>query len=213
MKPIKSLAGLVTLLLCGLPLQSAPSSALRTWTDIDGRIIEARIVAIEPSKTTIQIERGDGAHFNLPLLRLSAVDQSYVRTWAAGEAAAAAAADPALRELTPENWGWLARAGSVQNRNYKNAPVRELETLINQRLGASQANSGAGKVVGFRFDDEAGVETITLEVAGTVSLATVLRELAQKNELRLMIDARGFIVVQRAEHEAALEFFGVPVRP
>ena len=94
---------MVTLLLCGLPLHSAPSSALRTKTDIDGRSIEACILTIEASKTTIQIERGDGAHFSLPLARLSPADQRYVKTWAA------TAVDPVLRELSPENWSWLAR--------------------------------------------------------------------------------------------------------
>lgn len=80
---------LTLLLVFGLnPLLTA-----RTWTDKDGRAIEAEIVSADDTHVTIQ--KAD-KEFKLPLARLSDADQEYVKGWLQEqqEKAAAKAAEP-----------------------------------------------------------------------------------------------------------------------
>lgn len=63
------------LLLCASSVQL---NALRTWTDIEGRSIEARLVRIVDDNT-IRIERSDGWVGNIDISLLSGKDREYLR--------------------------------------------------------------------------------------------------------------------------------------
>ncbi|MCS6242310.1 MAG: hypothetical protein H2172_00405 [Opitutus sp.] len=128
MKSIKPLACLVTLLLCGYPFNTAKADTVRTWTDVQGRSINARLLHTDASKTTIEIERADGVRFTLPLARLSFADQQFVQNWvpepeSPGAPATSEAPSAALTELSSANWEWLKQAGSMTARNYVNSPA------------------------------------------------------------------------------------------
>ena len=121
MKSTRRLACLVTLLLCGYPFNTAMADSVRTWTDVQGRTLNARLLHTDASKTTIEIERTDGVHFTLPLTRLSLADQQFVQHWAPEPESPAApspteAPSTALTELSPANWEWLTQAGSITAR-------------------------------------------------------------------------------------------------
>lgn len=60
-------------------LCAAASGALREWTDVDGREIEASLLGV--SEGTVEILRSDGEVFEFPFDRLSEADQAYVRKW------------------------------------------------------------------------------------------------------------------------------------
>ena len=89
MKSTKRLACLVTLLLCGYPFTTALADELRTWTDVQGRTITARLLHADQGKATIEIERADGVHFTLPIARLCSADQQFVQNWVPEPAAPA----------------------------------------------------------------------------------------------------------------------------
>lgn len=205
MKPNKLIACLVTLLACGLPFTTASGAELRTWTDTQGRTIEARLLDTDTAKATIRIERADGLQFTLPLARLSEEDRRF-----ALQQAADAAGKPALRELEEAHWEWLARSGSIQPKNYVKVPAGELIALLNVRLSGSAAKKTEGALSGARLDAESGVDEITTEVRATVSLATFLREMARDNDLKLMVDSAGALVIRRAARAGdTIEFLGV----
>ncbi len=81
---------------------------MRTWTDVQGRTINARLLHTDASKTSIEIERADGVRFTLPVARLSFADQQFVQNWVP-EPESPAAATPAespsnvLTELSAAN--------------------------------------------------------------------------------------------------------------
>lgn len=50
---------------------------MRTWTDIEGRVVQARLISA--TETSATIVRSDGGRFAFPLERLSQEDQDYVR--------------------------------------------------------------------------------------------------------------------------------------
>jgi len=52
----------------------------RTFTDASGRTIEAEIIEYDGGES-VKIRRGDAQEFSLPLARLSAEDQAYIRAW------------------------------------------------------------------------------------------------------------------------------------
>lgn len=52
----------------------------RLFTDVQGRTIEAELVAYDGG-SSVTIRRADGQQFDLPLDRLSEDDQAYVRAW------------------------------------------------------------------------------------------------------------------------------------
>ena len=66
--------GLFLLLLAPLHAQPLP---LRTWTDTQGRTIQARMT--EGTETTVTVRRDDGRIFTLELEKLSTDDRDYVR--------------------------------------------------------------------------------------------------------------------------------------
>ncbi len=218
MNPNKLLACLVALIaIRSLPLSAAEVSDARTWTDVQGRTIEARLINADATAGTIKIERADGAHFTLPVSRLSAQDQVFVREWTARQApapaapAASAASAPSLQELTQANWDWLARCGSIQPAVYKQISPEDLGALINRRLQNSPAPTGKGAITRARIDTESGGDEISIEVRTIVSLSTFLRDLARQNNLVLRIDSEGNLVIQRqpSKKSDTIEFLGV----
>ncbi|WP_309399018.1 C39 family peptidase [Cerasicoccus maritimus] len=63
----------------------APPLQARTFTDTQGRTMEAEIVSYD-SGDSVTIKRSDGLEFSLPLNKLSAADQDYIRQWKTPEA-------------------------------------------------------------------------------------------------------------------------------
>lgn len=57
----------------------AASSAFRTFTDLEGRKIEAEL--LEANKTDVRIRRDDGRVFDLQRSRLIQADQDYIDEW------------------------------------------------------------------------------------------------------------------------------------
>lgn len=221
MKPTKRLACLVTLLLCSYPFNTAKADSVRTWTDVQGRFINARLLHIDASKTTIEIERADGVRFILPIARLSFADQQFVlnrepRVDGTASAAPASTAAPeaptALAELSPANFEWLTQAGSMSARNYVNTPADQLVTVLNMRLSGALSSSAKDAIKGVRIDADADLTEINLETTSTVSLATFIRELAEQNSLQLRVDASGILVLQRVPTSApkqTIKFLGL----
>lgn len=71
-------------LLCLLSLFATAHG--RTFTDSQGRTLEAEIVSYDGGDS-VEIRRSDGQTFSLPLARLSPADQAYVREWKPAPAA------------------------------------------------------------------------------------------------------------------------------
>ena len=86
-------------------------SALRTWTSTDGRKIEAAFVS--PTAEAVKIRMANGSTFDVPLARLSAEDQAFIKTQASAAPAAAgektSAAQAAVRaQAAAESTGLAA---------------------------------------------------------------------------------------------------------
>jgi hypothetical protein len=56
----------------------APHLPIRTWTDVQGRKLEARLLKIDGDN--VQLEKADGKPFSVPRDRLSQEDQDYVKS-------------------------------------------------------------------------------------------------------------------------------------
>lgn len=82
MKPIPPLYRF----LCGaaavLSLLGAIPARARTWTSSDGRALDAEFVSVSGNTVTLK-RAGDGKSFTLPLEKLSAPDQEWIKTSAA----------------------------------------------------------------------------------------------------------------------------------
>lgn len=61
---------------------TVPAQA-RNFTSVDGRSIEAEVVNV--TDTSVILSRGGGANVTVPLERLSAPDQAYLKEWAENE--------------------------------------------------------------------------------------------------------------------------------
>lgn len=83
------LVGLSTVFLSSALAQQA----MRTWTSTDGRKMEAAVVSV--SADAVKVRMANGSTFDVPLARLSAEDQAYVKALPAGGAPAAAGKDTA----------------------------------------------------------------------------------------------------------------------
>ena len=217
MKSTKRLACLVTLLLCGSPFNTAKADSVRTWTDVQGRTINARLLQSDPGKATIDIERADGIRFTVLLARLSFADQQFVQNWEPEPeppTALTPAESPsnALAELSASNWEWLTQAGSVTARNYVNFPADQMVTVLNARLTGTRSAAAKGAIKGVRIDADADLTEINLETTTTVSLATFFKELAEQNSLQLRVDANGMLLLQRVPTSASkqtIKFLGL----
>ena len=219
MKLTKRLVCLVTLLLCGYPFSTAVADSVRTWTDVQGRTINARLLHIDSSKATIEIERADGVRFTLPLSRLSYADQQFIQNQEPTVDGTASASPPAseavaasLAELSAANWEWLTQAGSITARNYVNFPVDQVVTLLNARLSAARSAKAKAAIKGVRIDPLADLTEINAEFPNTVNLATFLKELAVQNSLQVRVDASNILVLQRVPTSAPtlpIKFLGL----
>jgi hypothetical protein len=78
-----------------LVLAFASHLSARTFTDSQGRKLEAEVVAVQQGQ--VRIRRADGQEFTLPVTTFSAADQAFLQQWkpAAAPAGAAAKPDPA----------------------------------------------------------------------------------------------------------------------
>ena len=76
-------------------LRAADAPASRTWTSSDGRKIEAAFVSVQGD--AVKIRLANGSTFDVPLSRLSAEDQAFVKTQTGGAPAGSAPAT-ALKE-------------------------------------------------------------------------------------------------------------------
>ena len=212
MKPNKPLACLVTLLLCGYPFNTAVADSVRTWTDAQGRSIEARLLQADTSKATIEIERADGVRFTLPIARLSQADQQFIQNWQPEvdvTAAALPGSSGSLAELSPAQWEWLAQAGSMTARKYVNSPAQQLVALLNTRLTGAHSPKVKEAIKGVRIDEDTDLTEINAEFGNTVSFSTFFKELAEQNSLQLRVDSSGFIVLQRPPSSAPkIKFLG-----
>ncbi len=59
--------------------EPAAAETVRSWTDVRGAVVEARLIRADESTVTLQ--RADGREFRTPIERLSAPDREYVQRW------------------------------------------------------------------------------------------------------------------------------------
>ena len=81
-------------LLLALLLAAAPLNAqdFRTFTNLAGKSLQARVVKLDSGQVTIAL--ADGREFVLPVASLSAADQAYLKDWKPAAAPTAPAAAP-----------------------------------------------------------------------------------------------------------------------
>lgn len=79
----------LTILALAVPLPAAP----RTWTDRDGRTVQAELVRTDAA--SVVIRRADGREFTLPRERLSAADLAFLDQLPAGSPSGSADVQPA----------------------------------------------------------------------------------------------------------------------
>lgn len=90
---------LLTLALCGLGAVSLTAAELRTWTDRNGKQIQAELAGVKDGKVALKLANGGVA--SVPLTILSEKDQQFVRAQAGSvKPAAAAPQDPASASVT-----------------------------------------------------------------------------------------------------------------
>lgn len=90
----------LTFLCLALSLEAlAQEAPVRPWKDTQGRIIQAAFVAA--SATSVTIRMPDGKQHEIPLARLSAEDQAFVRTQQPAAPLATAAAAPSTPTASP----------------------------------------------------------------------------------------------------------------
>lgn len=106
LKPISIMHRLVISLLLGL----TQISSARTFTDVQGRKLEAEIVSVEAN--SVRIRRADGQVFSLPLSTLSAEDNAYIQKWKA----AAPPAAPVVKPTAPLSPAEAKKAADAENR-------------------------------------------------------------------------------------------------
>jgi hypothetical protein len=80
------------LLLISLIFLASLQADARTFTDAQGRKLEAEVVAVQQGQ--VRIRRADGQEFTLPVTTFSAADQAFLQQWKPPAAPAGAAAKP-----------------------------------------------------------------------------------------------------------------------
>lgn len=119
--------------------------AERPWKDTQGRVIQAAYVSSTADSVTIRL--ADGKQHTLPLARLSADDQAFVKSQstapaAATKAPASAAADPARLPIAKRTWPAQVEvpARSIEiTPTVENAPAREFVYQSEAFVFTSQA--------------------------------------------------------------------------
>lgn len=89
---------LALLLTAGFTLAQQPP-VFRTWTSSDGRTVEASVVAVEGDAIKLQLR--SGSLFAVPLAKLSAVDQQYIKNQHVTPAATTPSASTVVNPNTP----------------------------------------------------------------------------------------------------------------
>lgn len=215
MNRAKHFVCLVTLLLAGgLPLMAA--GEVRTWTDNQGRAIQARLVEILPDGT-VKIERADGQMFNLPVAKLSAADQAYVAAQKPAAPSVVISDDAAsLRALAPQDWELLAKAVSTLSpRTYDSTPAEDVLAMINKRLESSEFRLPGGEPMKIVLGPGCEGTRITAEIRSASNLATFLKELTKSGELAVGLDSSSRLVLHKpiTKTKDDLQFLGVGGAP
>ena len=195
MNTSKLLSLVAPLLLGAATLFGAEVSTFRNWTDLQGRSLQARLLA-PPADGSIKIERADGKVFDLRVERLSTADQDYLRTLAPQpEAAATTEAVDSLRPLTEKDWEMVAQLLSLTPRTYADIPAEEVVETLNKRLASSDFRLPDGRPITIRLEGEAAEARINTEIRYVVNLATFLQGLAKSSQLELRLDANQQLVL------------------
>ncbi|MET0262099.1 MAG: hypothetical protein ABW223_04325 [Rariglobus sp.] len=221
MKPHKLFACLVTLqLMCGFTLKAAAPQDFREWTDVNGRTMNARLIAA-PNAESVKIERQDGLSFTVPLTTFSAADQKYVKAWRAENASSSHAGNkkgPAhhqgLRDPDTATWTLLG-SGDQPASTYSKTRLDQIIESINQRFAVREIKTAKGSPLQVRTEPSDLASRI--QISGEMprmSVASFVKEIARANDLGVKIDASGMIVlVDKAPPSEAQtpSLFGVPI--
>ncbi len=129
----------------------------RTWTDVDGRQIEA--TPLGKTENDVTVRRSDGRLFTIPLVRLIPEDRAWVASWEAPDAPAVPIDEAVVLIETPTSrgTGFLA---TLQGRVYLITNQHVIEGCQKEEL----------KIVTLRGREIRGLE---LEVSPTQDLARV----------------------------------------
>jgi len=176
-------------LLLGSVLSAEESATVRTWTDLEGRTLEAVFLEFE-NDDTIRIRRADDRTFSLPLSRLSKRDRDYLAALRRG------AESPEHAEAEH-----AAAASTVPNRP---GPLPEDVELDDVPMVTQHGNfcvpASATMIAGFH-----GVETDQDEVAQLSSEASVSNQGTSPRDMMRAMGKLGFD--GRAMHWTAAEDF------
>jgi hypothetical protein len=97
-----------------LPSVPAREKEKTTWTNQEGRAIQARIVSFEPGTGKVRLRLSNGRQAVLDLATLSAGDQAWVKDWQQRqEDAARSEPPPAFRDPQPQRHKFKARASEL----------------------------------------------------------------------------------------------------
>ena len=195
MNTSKLLSLVAPLILGATTLFGTEVSNFRNWTDLQGRSLQARLLA-PPADGAIKIERTDGKVFDLRVERLCAADQDYLRALASHPVATATAeAGDNLRPLTEKDWEMVAQLLSITPRTYADSPADEVVETLNKRLASSDFRLPDGRPISIRLEGEAAEARISTEIRYVVNLATFLQGLAKSSQLELRLDANQQLVL------------------
>jgi hypothetical protein len=190
-----------------ITLFGSEASPLRSWTDVQGRSIQARLLA-PPVDGAIRIERADGQVFTLNVTRLSTADQAYLASLAAPPPSAEELNK--LRELTQQDWDMLAQLLSLSPRTYANAPADEVVAMLNTRLASSDFRLPDGRPISIRLEGEAAEARINTEIRYPVNLSTFLQDVTKRANLELRLDPKQQLVLVAATKEVEkIKFLGL----
>ncbi len=144
-----------------LAFASATAAELRTWTDTQGRQVEAAFVKLDGED--IQLQTADGQSHRFPLARLSAEDQAIAKGMKAPETAATGTPDV----------GTGVTGFPYPTENYGNA-ARQIDVLVAKGIVGKgnkvRAEEGLPPLTGFNpaANDEQFVRRVYLDLIGRI---------------------------------------------
>lgn len=217
MKPLKRLACLVTLqFMCGLTLQAAAPQEFRQWTDVNGRTMTARLIAL-PNAESVKIERLDGQVFTVPLTRFSPADQDHVNAYRAERSEENPSGDTTFKEPDTATWTLLNSGGSQPASAYDNTSLDLIIEGINRRFSVKKVKTPEGTPLTVRT--EPSNLAARIRITGDLprmSLSGFVQEVARTNNLKVKTDRSGLVVLVDNEPPAdkpVASLFGVPANP
>lgn len=148
----------------------AQEAALRPWKDAQGRIIQAAFVSASADSVTLKM--ADGKEHQVPLGRLSAEDQAFVKSQTAASAPAPATAQGATPEVSASAMERLPAEKRTWPENVV-VPTKSIEIQI------VEENAAARKCIyrseGFEFTSQAKLAgSVMKEVARTFEATKTL---------------------------------------